>query len=201
MKRDVTVVIPSIPARAQLLERALRSCWTQDVTPAAVSVALDIDRAGSGPTRTRALRAARTTWVAFLDDDDELRHFHLARLLEVAEETGADVVAPWFVILGPDGAEHPEWDPFPEHRGRPWSIDDPQPHIFPITCLVRNEVAQLGEFPRHHDNGWAGDDYAYWCQLGRAGAKVVTIPDATWWWHHHGRNTSGMADRAAVIYQ
>ena len=199
VNRDVTIVTPTLPGRADVLQRAIRSCLTQEEPPRAFAIEVDADREGSGPTRTRALRRVATTWTAFLDDDDELRPVHLRRLLDVAAETGADVVAPWFTILGPDGRKRLDWDPFPQHRGRQYDLADP--HIFPITCLVRTEVAQLGEFPAHHVDGWGGDDFAYWMQLARAGARIVNIEDRTWWWWHHGRNTSGLARKAEALYR
>jgi hypothetical protein len=204
---DATVVTPSIAERGPLLQRALRSVHRQTLKVTDVAIAFDVERLGSGPTRTRALRSVRSRWTLFLDDDDELLPHHVDTLHRVALQTGADVVTPWFVIIDPSGTERPDWDPWATadaaagvtprpHRQYDWRA----PHIFPITCLVRTELAQLGTFPAHHVDGWGGDDFAYWQQLGEAGAVFHQIPDITWHWHHHGRNTSGLVSKREAIY-
>lgn len=188
MNRDVTVCIPSIPPRVAYLHRAVQSVINQTQPIAAVSIAFDVDRQGAGPTRNRAKAGVRTTWTAYLDDDDELRPGHVKRLLDLAEETGADVLIPWFTVQGGG-------DPFPMHRGR--QFDPADPHIFPITVLVRTEVAQLADFPapRWGEADWHGDDFPYWNELASKGATFAAIPEETWIWHHHSSNTSGIPSR------
>src|ERR671922_2284910 len=83
--RGVTVVIPSIPPRVDLRNRALASVAAQTRPAHAVALTVDIDRDGAGPTRTRGLMMVRTEWTAFLDDDDELKPHHLEVLLGHAE--------------------------------------------------------------------------------------------------------------------
>jgi glycosyltransferase involved in cell wall biosynthesis len=190
----ITVVIPSIPPRGKLLQRAMASVALQTVPACAVAVAYDDQHLGAGPTRTRALRMAQTEWVAFLDDDDALLPNHLELLLAAAKETEADVLWPWFKVVGGT-------DPFPGHRGKQLNPDDP--HIFPITTLVRNEYAQQGEFPGSDVTGeWIADDWPFWRQMQELGATFHHIPDVTWHWFHHGwgmpgtsGNTSGRPDR------
>jgi hypothetical protein len=181
----ITVVIPSVPPRADKLRRALESVTQQTHPVHAVSIAVDHDREGAGPTRTRAMMAVDTEWLAFLDDDDEMRPFHLEYLMRAQAETGADVVIPWFEVYGGG-------DPFPMHRGRQFDVRDP--HIFPITVLVRTELAQVGSFPKPDPQraDWSGDDFPFWLQMARAGATFHSIPDQTWVWHHWGGNLSGL---------
>lgn len=177
----ITVVIPSIPPRRKFLNRALNSIAAQHEPAAAVSIAFDDQHLGAGPTRTRALRGVTTEWTAFLDDDDEFMPEHLAKLFAAAKEEEADVVWPWFEVIGGT-------DPFPGHRGH--QLDPEQPHIFPITTLVRTEFAHQGEFPGSDITGdWIADDWPFWRQLQGAGAKFHHIPDITWRWHHHGYGT------------
>lgn len=179
----VTVVIPSIPSRSGNLSRALKSIASQTRPTDAVVVALDNDRQGAGPTRTRALRMAKTEWVAFLDDDDYFLPNHLAVLLAAAEETGADVLWPWFEVVGGT-------DPFPGHRGR--QLDPDNPHIFPITTLVRRSLTDGIEFPGPTGTAdWAGDDWPFWRGLQSRGATFHHVNEVTWHWVHHGSNTSG----------
>lgn len=185
---DVTIVIPSIPPRTPLLQRALASVATQTVPVAGVSIAYDMEKVGAGPTRTRALHQAHLSeWVAFLDDDDELLPHHLETLLCCAEAAEADVVWPWFQVIGGT-------DPVPGNRGKQWNSADP--HTFPITALVRNELAQACDFPEPLTNsGCSGEDWAFWMQLDAMGAKFQHVNTVTWWWHHDSGNTAGLPSR------
>lgn len=186
-EHDVTVVIPSIPPRTQLLTRALASVVGQTHPATTVSIAYDTYRQGAGPTRTRALRQVQTEWVAFLDDDDELLPHHLELLLRVQAETGADVIWPWFTVIGGS-------DPIKCNRGKQW--DRENPHTFPMTTLVRNELAQRCHFPEPlTDVGCSGEDFAFWMQLDALGAKFHHINEVTWYWRHDSGNTSGLPTR------
>lgn len=183
----ITVCIPSIPPRAALLARALKSVAKQTEPACALAIAFDDQKQGAGPTRTRALSMVTTEWTAFMDDDDELLPNHLALLFAAAKETGADVLWPWFKVIGGT-------DPFPGHRGHQLNPDNP--HIFPITTLVRTEMAHKGHFPATNITGdWIADDWPFWRQLQSAGAKFHHIEEITWHWHHDSGNTSGRPDR------
>lgn len=191
---NVTAVIPTIPTRKRQLRRALDSVISQVYPVNAISVAYDFDHEGAGPTRNRALEAAQTEWIAFLDDDDEWLPHHLERCLFVAEESSADVVIPWFRV---DGGV----DPFPDNRYK-----EADPNDFPsfgITCLVRREVIGGLRFaPPDPDSPHANEDYRFWLTIAQSGARMVKIPDITWVWNHWGigkpglpGNTSGRGDR------
>ena len=187
MSDDVTVVVPSIPPRLTLLHRAITSIASQTHPAATVSIAFDTGREGAGPTRTRALRQAQTEWVAFLDDDDEFLPHHLETLLCCAHEVGADVVWPWFRVV--NGG-----DPISCNRGKQWNPTEP--HTFPITALVRNELAQAAHFPEPLSAaGCSGEDFDFWMQLSNMGAKFQHVNEETWLWHHGGHNTAGLPSR------
>jgi glycosyltransferase involved in cell wall biosynthesis len=183
----VTVVVASIPPRAALLYRALTSVQTQTLPPDRVIVSLDYDRRGPAATRNLALQAVDTEWVAFLDDDDELGPDHLRRLVDYAAETNADMVYPWYRVVGGT-------DPRPERFGTEFDPDDP--HSPTVTFLARTDaVRKVGGFP-------AGEceEQQLTVNLARAGFTVRHLPERTWTWHHHssdGRqgNTSGRTDR------
>lgn len=178
----ITVCIPSIPPRTALLQRALLSVEAQTYPAYEVIVAVDHDREGAAVTRNRALMQAKTGWVAFLDDDDEMYPQHLERLVAHQLETGADVVWPWFDVIGGG-------DPFPVHFGRQW--DPEHPHSFPITTLVRRRRAvKVGGFP---DEPW--EDWNFWLRMNAAGAKFAHLPERTWAYHHDSYNTSGRPNR------
>ena len=191
----ISIVTPSIPTRATELVRALRSAAFQSFPPAAISVAVDLDREGAAVTRTRACQAVETEWIAFLDDDDELWPDHLLTLATAQAETGADVVYPWCEVVGGS-------DPFPQFEGQPW--DPAAPHLFPITTLVRTEVVEAAGYflgPRLDptefdppDMTEGGEDWPFWLRVNEI-ATIHHHPERTWTWHHHGGNTSGRPDR------
>jgi glycosyltransferase involved in cell wall biosynthesis len=186
----ITVCIPTIPPRTKLLERALASVHAQTFPAVAIEIATDYDKRGAAATRNAALFRAETDWVAFLDDDDELYPQHLERLVACQVETDADVVWPWFDVVGGD-------DPFPEFEHRDW--DPLVPHSFPITTLVRRGWAlNVGGFPPGpdpHNRVGAGEDWAFWKALDAAGARFAHLHERTWAWHHDSSNTGGLPSR------
>jgi glycosyltransferase involved in cell wall biosynthesis len=191
---DVTVVMPHIPTRRAELLRALTSITVQTTLPAAISIAVDHEHAGSAVTRNRALNMAQTQWCAFLDDDDALEVNHLAELTAVAEQTGADVIYSGCTVVGPHGEIIPdreEWGRF----GQPFDPDLLRARSYlPVTSLVRTSLAQhVGGF--RFAPGSPYDDHAFYLALLNAGATFVHHPVRTWVWHHHGTNTSGRGDR------
>src|SRR3972149_4842426 len=107
-----TAVIPTIPTphRQETLKRALKSVKAQDggLSPN-IYVVTDDTHAGSAAPRHRGLAQVTTEYVAFLDDDDEWLPHHVITLLEAAQETGADIVYPWFQVVSSHA-----FDPFPD---------------------------------------------------------------------------------------
>ena len=191
MSVTIVVTVHTPRVRNGLLSRALDSIWKQTHLPEAVSIALDHYREGAAITRNKALWMANTEWVVFLDSDDILYSNYLARVFTHQAETDADVVWPWYDVLG-------AVDPLLEFFGRQW--DPTEPHQFPITTLVRREFAlEVGGFPMKEPAGkWClGEDYPFWCALSDAGAKFSHLPERLWEWNHRppGGNTSGMGTR------
>lgn len=185
---DVTVCIPSIPPRKDKLLRAVKSVINQKEPPDAIAIAIDTEHEGAAVTRNRVLNMATTEFVAFLDDDDEMFPQHLSHLFARQRETEADVVWPWFEM------DEWAWDPL-GHEHRDWDPDEP--HQFPITTIVRRELAlDVGGFPEGYraSETCAGEDWVFWCRLNDAGAKFVRLAERTWIWHWEG-NTSGLGDR------
>jgi glycosyltransferase involved in cell wall biosynthesis len=188
----VACCVPSIPPRAELLQRALASVLTQTHPVDEIHVAVDHDRQGAARTRTRACKSAQTEWLALLDDDDLYYPRFVERLLACAQETGADLVWPWFDVAGGS-------DPFPMFEGRQWQPQEP--HQFPVTALVRREaLADVGWFELGSEDaerwpGWTGEDWLTWNRLSVAGAKLVHLPERLWRWSHDSGNTMGRPDR------
>lgn len=193
---DITVIIPAIPQRTgNLLREACASVAAQQLQPHEVIVEVDHGAQGPAHTRNAALGRVDSKWVAFLDDDDLMAPQHLQRLAEVQQETGADVLWPWFWVMGGT-------DPFPSHFGRQWDAE--HPHIFPITTLVRTEVLRdvggfrdMGEVadPNDASRTVAGEDWDLWLRISAAGARFHHVPERTWTWRHHANNTSGLPGR------
>lgn len=189
----VTAVIPSLPSRSRLLTRAVASVAAQTHPVTALAVAVDTKGGGAWATRNRAVKMARDTeWVAFLDDDDEWLPHHIEHLLTVAADTAADVVWGWFDVVGGT-------DPFPHYRGRQY--DPADPHIVPITYLVRSLLLQhavniMGGFQPDSGGSWDVQDRPLLDAFYALGATMHADPKSTWLWHHHTANTSGLPTRA-----
>jgi glycosyltransferase involved in cell wall biosynthesis len=184
----ITVVIPSIPPRRDLLKRAVASAINQIYPAAAISVAVDVEKRGAWHTRNRALAAVQTEWTAFLDDDDEFLPEHLNTLNNSVVNHEADMAYSWFSTV-PNGS-----DPFP-----PWFADAPwdpeKPRHTTIVMLVRTRLAQSIAFtPPAAGDSVGNEDWRFILELNRRG-KIVHVPQRTWLWHHDSKNTSGRPER------
>lgn len=188
-KESVTVVIPSIPPRGHLLQRALKSVWNQTSPVDAIVVAYDNHKEGAWVNRWNGAQSVRTKWTAFLDDDDELMPNHIEHLMYCAQATDADMVWGWFEVAG-------GIDPWPHYRGKQY--DPKQPHVVPITYMVKTELllATPGFSADPLNTGaWDVQDQPVVDELFRNGAKLYADPATTWIWHHDSGNTSGRPDR------
>lgn len=193
----VTVIIPHIPPRAAELTRALHSVAVQTHPARNIIVASDLFKDGSAITRNRALMAnLDTTWVAFLDDDDEWLPNHLEVLTRAALEHDAQVVYSGCDVRDAQGFRVP----LREEWGRFRQPFDPgllrQKSYIPVTSLVRTGLARRALFgppATHPDSDY--DDWGFYVRLLDLGAHFVHVPEITWRWHHTGNNTSGRPDR------
>jgi glycosyltransferase involved in cell wall biosynthesis len=189
----ITVVIPSIPPRTTLLNRALASVKAQTALPYEVVVEVDHHRTGAAATRHRGLERVTTPWVAFLDDDDEFLPNHLNDLWTTVLKTGADMVYSWYRVVGGS-------DPRPQEKDLPWDAENPRQTT--ITTLVKTGLAlEVGGFlPDGEDDlvspdrHYAGEDWRFTERINRAGV-IYHHCSVTWLWHHHGANTSGLPRR------
>jgi glycosyltransferase involved in cell wall biosynthesis len=197
---DITVVIPTHPARGDVLDpgslvgRAVDSVRRQTL-PARFTVTMDDARQGAAVTRQRGLDLVETPWTAFLDSDDFFMPEHLEALAGHAEDTGADYNYSWYKILTPTGVvlEHDPVFP-PGHYLDPWDPADPRQTT--ITVLVRTELAKEVGFvaptPGELVDGLTlGEDYRFTLGCNERG-KISHLVQKTWYWAHHGLNSSGI---------
>jgi glycosyltransferase involved in cell wall biosynthesis len=192
---DVTVVIPHIPTRPNKLALAVKSTAVQKHRPTDIIIAVDTQREGSAATRNRALRRVRSTWTAFLDDDDYLLPQHLEILLEHARDTEADVIYPGCAVVNDKGQQIPRRDEWGRY-GRSFDADLlRQKSYIPVTSLVRTEYAQLAWFGPPEGVDTPYDDWGFYLRLLNLGAKFSHVAEVTWVWTHHGANTSGQPNR------
>lgn len=191
-----------------MLMRALGSVLNQSRPADQIIVSVDNECIGSAANRNRALESATSDWVAFLDDDDELFPTHLEHLLAHAEETGADLVYPWFEGINAEGIfTVPEQSYAPESYCQIVQVS-PEGKRFdglleetirttgnfiPVTVLVRRELIQStgGFIPLGEPGTDQCDDWGAWKALLEAGAKFSHLPERTWRWHGHPHHTSG----------
>jgi glycosyltransferase involved in cell wall biosynthesis len=188
---SVTVLVPTIPPRREMLGRALLSVMSQHQLPDVVTVAVDNERLGAAGNRNRMLPWVSTDWVAFLDDDDELLPNHLLVLLQNSSD--ADVIYTGCTVIGPQGQDlgyNEEWGRF----GKPFS--EPllrKKSYLPVTSLVRTHLAKLSSFQAPAGSNY--DDWGFYLGLLDQGARFKHVPQKTWIWHHHSKNSSGRPDR------
>lgn len=207
----VAVCIPTIPARRDQFERAVASAQRQTLpvdVRAAISVTLDDAGDGAAPTRNQTWRNADADWIAFLDDDDELRPNHVQLCLARALETGADLVYPWFNIHDAGGNDitfnDPLRVPVDGHYVSPYGVEFndelrneimTRNNFIPVTVLVRRALLdEVGGFPVPGTPEWGEsccEDWGLWRRLLDAGARFTHLPRRTWIWNWHGANTSG----------
>lgn len=203
----VAVCIPTIPPRQEMLDLALASVMQQTQLPDQVIVKIDTEGEGAGPTRNRTWQKAETDYVAFLDDDDIFLPHHLQVCMSAAKATNADLIYPWYELVGwpeatpqrPDAMAtllngnlvHPLGVEFGPEQARHM-----RRHAFiPITTVVkRTALEKSGGFPTPGTPEWPRDDcedWGGWLRLLDIGAKFVHVPQRTWRCHYSdpGGNT------------
>lgn len=184
----ITVIIATIPGREDKLDRALMSCGN---VADSIIVELDSEYTGAAQTRNRALEKVKTSWFAVLDDDDEFYPFHLQECYSHAMKTGADIVYPWFDVVGPSGVvenwrdpcwikgpdgAHPTGRMHADYRkgrqspyGHEFDAAQHRDHPFiPVTSLYRTGLVKaLGGWPDPRDlSAWPEWLAKHWPQDG-----------------------------------
>jgi glycosyltransferase involved in cell wall biosynthesis len=187
----VTVLIPSVPTRSRMLNRAVVSVLNQLRQPDRILISIDHDRLGAAGNRNRMIGSVFTEWVAFLDDDDEFLPEHLLVLLQNSHD--ADVIYTGCIVIGALGREIPlkeEWGRF----GQPFDGELLRRKSYlPVTSLVRTEFLSSSSFKAPGNTDY--DDWGMYLSILDQGGRFKHVPQKTWTWHHWGGNSSGRADR------
>lgn len=150
-----------------MLERACASVRAQTDTPVTHLVGVDYAHDGPAGVRNQLAEAARTEWLAFLDDDDHLDPEHLATL---GRFPNLDVVYPDCRFDGP---------PLPDaHLPRPFDRAYlAQRGFIPITFLVRRDIFwKVGGF----DLTARYEDWSMLNKIADAGGTFGFVPEQTW---------------------
>jgi glycosyltransferase involved in cell wall biosynthesis len=202
---DVTVVIPTIPGREDLLHRAKVSVSNQKVRPGGIIVQSDDARHGAHWARNVALDKVTTDWVAWLDDDDEFLPNHIQVLVRGANKSNADMVFSYAEFVGgrdPLAVMRGDGVIVPEPINFPWN-DDAQRSLrvhgnfIPVTYMVKTHaVRAVGGFPAPYsfDARYSNDceDYGLLLRLLDAGCSFHHVCGVrTWRYHFHPANTGG----------
>jgi hypothetical protein len=198
MIADITVCTATIPPRAGLLERAIQSVNAQTLSPKKHHIKVDHGKLGHAAVIDAIVQEIDTTYIAILDDDDELLPEHLEVLHAAMQEHGADLVYPHFRYASLGNAGHLE-----RYFGQPWNNKDV--HQVPVTWLCRRDVfLECGGFSKDFDpNSYeldgegqrAGHDYRFIQRMAAADKKIVHVPRVTWVYHDDRDSTLGMPSR------
>lgn len=202
---NVTVVVPTIEGREQLLDRALASVVEQQTPPGRVIVQLDKQRRGATWCRNQALEHVDTEWIAWLDDDDQFLPNHLKVCVRAANATRADLVFTYPEIVGgtdplacvtDNGVLMPEpihipFGPMQKLGLRKFG------NFIPVTYLVKTEmVRRAGGFPEPYtfeaNVSRDCEDYGLLLRMLDLGAKFHHVCGIrTWRYHFHDANVGG----------
>jgi glycosyltransferase involved in cell wall biosynthesis len=172
---DVTVSVTSLPGREILLDRLVQSI-DQQTYPVELVINRGIPANGPAANRNMAFDQVDTEYVAFVDDDDAFLPEHIERLRWFIEYRSADLVYPWYhVVGGPDPL--------------PWFglMFDPlairTANYIPVTVLARTEVVRaVGGFENKPDGDRPFEDWYLWLKMLDNGADFVHLPERTWVW-------------------
>lgn len=198
---EITMLIPTIEPRAEMLDSAIKSVQRQRFLPKEMVITTDQHKQGAASNRNLGVQRIRTEWTALMDDDDLLLPYHLEALTAAQHLTDADYVFSYYTVMDAQGLLCPDVDPL-GHFGRPFDPSDPTQTT--ITILVRTELLRAHPFheptedvPLGADGERlnSGEDWAFTLDCAKAGAKIVHVPMRTWLWRHHAGNTSGLPSR------
>ena len=126
---------------------------------------------GAARTRNKAFSYCRGRYIALLDSDDLWMPEKLERQVALAERTGADIIGCSYSIIDESGERICRDFIIPEEIDFDSMLK--RSTISCSTAMLRSETVENKQFPTEHYH----EDYAYWMQLLKNGAKAVGIPE------------------------
>lgn len=181
----VTVITPSLPGRAHLLEQCQASVAASTV-PVVHLIRVDVDRVGPAVIRSELLDETRTELVAFLDDDDLIDPDHLEALAEAIGDTGADLAWSWHRTEGKGAPTTP----------RPRSVQAATAMLrggrncIPVTVLAKREAVELAGGFQPSDRY---EDYQLWLRMLALGQRFALVKRETWTYRFLGGNRTWLS--------
>jgi glycosyltransferase involved in cell wall biosynthesis len=175
----VTVITPTIPSRARLLEEAKRSVRMQTYPNVEHFVEEDREGVGQGFVRNRLAAKSTAEWLVFLDDDDLLDPTFVELHLVHAAATRADLG--YSICRLPNG--YTAWKPRTQEFDAALLVR-PGHNYIPVTVLLRRRFFEkVGGFKVPGSL----DDWTLWRDLLREGARFSYLPQVLWSYRVHGR--------------
>ena len=149
---------------------------------------------GPAHCRNRALELARGKWVAIVDSDDIVHPERFERLLAVAAQHDADIVADDLLLFHEDGGP-PRLMLGEERRGsfgispRDWVLAgvDGSPALGYLKPMIRAD--RLGQ-ARYDESLRIGEDYDFVLRLLLAGVRMVVAPEPFYLYRRHSTSIS-----------
>lgn len=126
---------------------------------------------GVARTRNRGFEMARGKYVALLDSDDAWQPEKLARQIDLAEQTGADIIYCGYSIVDEHGEKASPDFVVPEHTD--FNAMLTLNVIGCSTALMTRAVTDQYRFT----TDFFHEDYVFWLQLLRDGKKAAGLPE------------------------
>jgi succinoglycan biosynthesis protein ExoO len=156
--------------------------------------------AGPGAARNHALGIARGAWVSIVDSDDYIHPERLKRLVRIAEDDGADIIADDMMIFGDDRREPPtrllsgplaaapSWITSEHYvrANRMFSRDTPLGYLKPL--IRTNVLAECGI--RYDESLRIAEDYDLVLRLLTRCARFRLVPELLYFYRRHAQSIS-----------
>ncbi len=127
---------------------------------------------GLSSARNTGIMNATTDYILFLDADDMLLDGCVKEILEVIDQTDADIVSPSFRAFG-------------VNNGECILMQDPKIGDFALanriaycSAVKREALLECGGYSPRMTHGY--EDYHIWFDLLSRGKRIVTIPKVLW---------------------
>lgn len=157
---------------------------------------------GPAAARNFALQHIRGEWVAIVDSDDLIRPDRLARMLETAADSGADIIVddllifhtaggfPPFTMFKGDFAQKPQWVGAADYV-RLNCLNSAGTQLGYAKPMFR---ASLFAGTRYDERLRIGEDYELVARLLSQGSRLVTCPDIMYFYRKHDASISHRLD-------